>query len=814
MSLTGVIILSGRAWLIPVGIGLTLLATGLIWAAVRSAGETRIRVGCALLKLAGIAVLAVCLLEPTWVGERARPGANFFAIIADNSQGMQIKDANESASRGEVLRRELTGDREWAVDLEQNFQLRRYLFDSRLQSIRDFTELQFDGRASSLGAALQTAVEHWRGQPIAGVLLFTDGNATDISSDLPPITGCPPIYPVVIGRDTGLQDVALKKVGVSQTAFEDAPVTVQAQVSASGFSGRTISTELTELATTSSDSDKNSPATSTRIAVTSNVVARSVQRAGSGEATLDFRFQVQPDKPGLHFYELAAHVREEADSSGGSSEATLVNNAQMIVVDRGQHPFRVLYVAGRPNWEYKFLNRAIQADPQVQMVSIIRAARREAKFDFKGRAGESSNPLYRGFDLKDEQAARYDQPVVIRLNTKDEFELRSGFPVAAEELFRYDAIILSDVEAEFFTHEQMVLMQRFVSERGGGLLMLGGAESFREGGYATTPLASLLPVYMDRPVDAHLPGLFRFALTREGWLQPWIRLRATEAEEAARLEAAPPFEVLNATRDVKPGATVLATVSDPAGQTFPALVVQRFGLGRSAALMVGDLWRWGMQDENMQLDLAKAWRQLVRWLVSDVPSRVTVAAEPATSTDPAAMRLTVKVRDEQFKPLDNASIRMKVQPVALQSPNHDRAATTSGTNFVELTGEASPTEPGTYEATFVARQTGAYLVQAVATQSDGKAVGTAAAGWASDPAAEEFRSLKPNRALLESLARRTGGEVVTMDRLQSLVRSLPDKRAPITDTLSYPIWQKPTVFLIALGCFVAEWGIRRWKGLP
>ena len=70
-----------------------------------------------------------------------------------------------------------------------------------------------------------------------------------------------------------------------------------------------------------------------------------------------------------------------------SREATLANNRQMIVVDRGQEPFRVLYVSGRPNWEYKFLNRAIQEDPQVQMVALIRVARREPKFEFKGRAG-------------------------------------------------------------------------------------------------------------------------------------------------------------------------------------------------------------------------------------------------------------------------------------------------------------------------------------------------------------------------------------------------------------------------------------------
>src|SRR5262249_39617217 len=153
-----------------------------------------------------------------------------------------------------------------------------------------------------------------------------------------------------------------------------------------------------------------------------------------------------------------------------------------------QELIRVLYVSGRPNWEYKFLNRAIQEDPQVKMVSLIRVAQREPKFVFRGREGESSNPLYRGFGTNDEETARYDQPVLIRLNTKDEMELRGGFPKTMEELYRYQAVIIADVESEFFTHDQMALLQRFVSERGGGFLMLGGAESFREGNYEGTPI--------------------------------------------------------------------------------------------------------------------------------------------------------------------------------------------------------------------------------------------------------------------------------------------------------------------------------------
>jgi len=802
------IIFAGGHWWFYALAALVTLALALVWAGRRGPAERRVRLGCGGLKLAGILLLATCLLEPLWVGQRARPGANVFALIADNSQSLTVRDTGAAHSRGELLRQALDPDAPgWQPALAENFQVRRYTFDTQWQSVRDFNGLDFTGRASALGAALKTATEQWRGQPVAGVLLFTDGNATDIGADLPSLEGCPPVYPVLLGQDTGITDLSLNKVAVSQTAFEDAPVTIQADVTASGFDGMEVVTRVTEVATSlSAPATNDAVPAGLHVTASSNLVAELTQRASGGEADLNFRFLLQPGPAGLHFYEVSTRARGElAQPNAPTREATLVNNRQMIVVDRGQEPFRVLYVSGRPNWDYKFLNRAIQADPQVRMVSLIRIARREPKFEFKGRAGESSNPLFRGFGRTDEEDASYDQPVLIRLNTKDELELRGGFPATAAELFKYDAVIVADVEAEFFTHDQMALLQRFVSERGGGFLMLGGAESFHEGNYAGTPVASLLPVYVDRAVTAAPATDLKLTLTREGWLQPWTRLRATEAEEKSRLEAMPGFAVVNPISDIKPGASVLATVTDADGQTQPALVAQRFGRGRTAALMIGDMWRWGLHDPDMQKDLEKSWRQLVRWLVSDVPRPVTVVPETGVTGDPAAVRLTVTARDEEYLPLDNAAVRLTVRPVGV--PGAD-------TNYVQLTAEPSATRPGTYEATYIAREAGAYSVEALVTLADGRAAGQAAAGWASDPAAAEFQSLKPNRALMAALAKRTGGEVVELADLEKFVRQLPNRPAPITETWTEPLWQQPLIFLLVLACFVTEWGVRRWKGLP
>ena len=115
--------------------------------------------------------------------------------------------------------------------------------------------------------------------------------------------------------------------------------------------------------------------------------------------------------------------------------------------------------------------------------------------------------------------------------------MRTGFPRTPEDLYGYHAVILDDVEAEFFTPDQAALLQKFVSERGGGFLMLGGMESFQQGKYQRTPIGDMLPVYLDRVEENKPPEPLHLNLTREGWLQPWARLRDNEADEKARLKA-------------------------------------------------------------------------------------------------------------------------------------------------------------------------------------------------------------------------------------------------------------------------------------
>jgi uncharacterized membrane protein len=828
----GNIVFSGQNWLVPAILWLGLAVALLLFSYWRLNSPLRVKQICFALKLVGFTLLFLCLLEPLWTEKRAKPGANVLAILADNSQGMQIRDQGATESRGEDLLHLLVDEpAPWRDELDSQFQVRRYLFDTRLHGIKSFADLRFDGRASGLLSGLKSLTQRFEGQPLAGVLLFSDGNATDLTDGELDLSGLPPIYPVISGTDDRVRDISIRNVAISETAFEDAPVTITADVDVDGFDGAKVSAKLIP-AMALGDSGAETDESENRRA-NAFELEEQIQEVKGDQTTLSYRFQFRPQSSGVSFYQLQVALNEPSESASDGneakgdlvegepdfSEATLANNQRVLVVDRSGGPYRILYVAGRPNWEYKFLNRALYEDDQVQLVGLIRVAKRAPKFEFKGRRGETSNPLFRGFDKQDDLTEQYDQPVLTRLNIRDENELVGGFPKRAEDLYEYTAIIVDDLEASFFSMDQMSLMQKYVSERGGGFLALGGYDSLIDGGYAETPVGAMLPVYLNRRENDEPLGRVRVNITREGMLEPWMRLRPTENQELERLDTMVSFSVVSKVGAPKPGATVLMTVTEEGtGEEHPGLAVQRYGKGKTAAMMIGDLWRWQMHDQAQSGEQGKAWRQLIRWLIADSPEQIEMAVDRVPADANQAVSISLRVKDKKFWPTENATVNLRVKSLTLENPREGvdsvmQQAVTLSTNVVQFVAEPSPNEVGLYEAVYIPRQTGGYAVEASVTDMNGLTVGSTEAGWTSDPASEEFRSLNPDRELMEQIARQTGGQVVKSEDLLSFVKSLPSRQVPVTEEFTSPMWHTGWLFALAIGCFVAEWGVRRTRGL-
>lgn len=771
---------------------------------------------CFFLKLAGFAILAFCLLEPLLTGTRPTPGENVFVVIADRSQSLNIKNNGEKLTRGDILSKTLESGNQWQVRLAQDFDTRRYWIGKKLESVDEFrfdqindddssvdksSAVTFSDSESRLKTALTTIGNRLSNRPVAGVLFFTDGNATDFQSLEFDETKLPPIYPVVQGSDDVITDLEVEKVSVSQTNFEAAPISITANLVSRNSETKKVIAEL--------------------IDESGAVVDEQIIDVDGNAKVI---FKTKPTEVGVHFYTVAATYAEDLENATNGAptiEGTLSNNSQNVVVDRGGGPYRVLYVSGRPNWEFKFLNRAVEDDNEVNLVGLIRIAKEKPKFDFRRKGASTTSEFFKGFDKDEDDAEQYFEPVLLRLGTIDENELRGGFPKSAEELFKYDAVICDDVESKYFTFEQMSLIKRFVGERGGGFLMLGGQESFSEGNYSRTPIADLLPVYVstaNKNIVNETPSIedpfssdggvgrsirkeiFRFRLSRTGQLQPWVRLRATENEEADRILKMPNFASLNRVSGIKPGADELAFVGNPAGENYTALVTQNYGKGRSGALLVGDFWRWGLnRKEDDKNDLESAWRQTIRWLVADVPRRVEVNVTRAKDIL-SDYQISINVRNEEFLPLDNAELEITVT---------DPKGKTYKTQAQQNSNEA-----GKYNANFPSLVDGNYVATVVAKNPDGTIIETRQAGWVCASSNEELQSLEPNRKWLTELAQKTGGEVIKNDGVDEFVKQLPNKKLPREETAIFPLWHHMLFFWIAITCLASEWGIRRLNGLP
>lgn len=746
----------------------------LTWGYARSPLRGWRRLAALMCKLGALALLALCLLDPQWTRSQPKKGENEVVVLVDTSASLELAESAGGETRASQVQAALAvgnDDAAWIKALGEDFRLRLMIAGQQTSSVAHFRGLKFDGTRSDLCRTLTTLRSG--GTNLAAVVVVSDGNATDAAAwKTEAGKQGAPLFTVVAGDKAPQPDLGIIETSVATSPFEDAPVTITARVGASGLKGKTAT--LTALD-----------------AQGKTMAAEKVSISGDTAQTV--RLRLPTAKPGVSFQKLELKAE-------GVNEATAANNARLLAADRGAGPYRVLYVSGRPNWEYKFLRRAIAGDDDIQMPALVRIAKREPKFEWRGRAGESVNPLFRGFGAKEgEEAQRYDQPVIIRMGTRDAKELTDGFPKAAEDLFaEFRAIILDDIEAQFFTQEQMHLIERFVSERGGALLMLGGQECFRSGGYDHTPVGRMLPVYLDQTNAAPAIVDARFNLTREGWLEPWMRLRTDRAEDEKRLTTMSAFQSVNAAFSIKPGASVLATVSD-AQQSYPAVAVQRFGEGRVASVLIGDLWRWGLHDEESHKDMDRLWRQLMRWLVVDVADAITFSIE-IDASDRERVKLAVRVRDRAFKANSDSIVKVEVT-----QPDGSTA---------QLFAEPSLKEAGVFEAEYFASKPGNYRASATVEDAEKRTpLGSKATGWTYDPLAEEFAKLEPNRDLMKRLAADTGGEMLALADIGKLPELLKNIRVPVEVTLSTPLWHTPWIFIAILLLLLAEWLLRRKGGM-
>jgi hypothetical protein len=289
-------------------------------------------------------------------------------------------------------------------------------------------------------------------------------------------------------------------------------------------------------------------------------------------------------------------------------------------------------------------------------------------------------------------------------------------------------------------------------------------------------------------------------LTQYGYQHPVTRLALSEDQNRKRWESAPALVGFNPVLNLKPGATALlhAKTSDVRGQNPIILAFQRFGKGKSVAFTTASSWRWRMSQEHTNNFHALFWKQMLRWLVSDAPDPVSIAAEKQSySLDDVAI-LRAEAKDASFMPLNDARLTAEIKaPSGLISS-------------VQLGWDVD--RDGAYSASFKPTEEGIYEISSEAFQGS-KSLGTARANFQIAQSTEEFHNAAMNSNLLKRLSSATGGRYYTSEDLRTLPKDISyiDKGASRIEDKD--LWDMPFLFLLLISIISTEWIMRKRKGL-
>jgi uncharacterized membrane protein len=693
-----------------------------------------------------VALLLLLLWQPALRVAELSSRQNIIAVVVDDSRSMAIADSDgktrEAAAAAALEGGVLAGLQRW-------FQTRLYRLGGGVTATEGLRGLAPEEASTHIGDGLKQLVAETADLPVGAVVLLSDGSENTLGMGGSTIGTDAlqalrnrrlPVHTVGFGREELERDVEMEDVSVAAGAVANARLTATLSFTQRGFAGQ-------KAMLTVRDGDKMLAEREVTLAASGVIQTEALFFSAGAAGAKSLRFAVEP-LPG-----------EENAANNALTRPMLVSDARR----------RILYIEGEPRWEYKFIRRAEEDDPTVQLVSMLRT---------------SENKIY-------------------RQGISDPGELAEGFPVRAEDLFSYSGIIIGSVDADYFTPLQQELLREFVDRRGGGILFLGGRASLSDGGWGASSLSELLPTFLPNGRNSFHRNAATVELTADGVESPITRLLEDPAKNAERWKKLTYLADYEDPGPPKPGATVLAEMN--AGhRKLPLLITQNYGAGRTAILATGGTWRWQMSEALGDPSHDLFWQQLLRWLIAESPGPVTAAMPARTLLDEGRVQISAQVRDRQFQPAVNAHVTAHVV----------------GPEGTSAMLEMQPLQdtPGLYRAEWTAEKPGAYLAEVTAENMDKAAAATTQLGedvltfQRQDGVAEGFHTVQ-NRRLLEQLAAQTGGRYWKPSELKDLPRDISYSEAGISVRSTKELWDMPVVFLALLGLALGEWLLRRKWGV-
>jgi uncharacterized membrane protein len=687
------------------------------------------------LESAVVCAVLVLLWQPALVIAELKPQQNLIAILIDDSRSMNISD--NGATREQQAKQALQNN--VLAELQAKFQTRLYRLDRGVNRLGTLQQLgDAAAPATHIGDGLNQIVAETSDLPLGAVVLLSDGSDNSGGIDRETIAALRnrhiPVHTVGFGDETVSPDVEIDDAVVAPRVMANSRFSAEITFHQYGYDGRKATLAVR---------DRSQVLSSREITFAGAGQMQSealVFNAGAaGTKSLQFSIDPQPD------------------------EKNRLNNSLTRPVNVESVQRRILYVEGEPRWEYKFIRRAEDDDKTVQIVSMLRT---------------TENKIY-------------------RQGVNDPKELADGFPVRAEDLFGYSAIIIGSVEAGYFTPVQQDLLREFVDRRGGGLLWLGGHSSLADGVWGGSSLVDLLPVVLPTHKDTFHRAPAYAELTSAGADSLICRLADDPDANAQRWKKLPYMMDYQEAGTPKPGAAVL-TEMRAGNKELPMLITQNYGRGRTAVLATSGTWRWQMSMPLGDTSHQMFWQQLLRWLAADTPGHIVATTPNRNLLDDGHVHLGADVRDDEYQPAPDAKVEAHVL----------------GPGGIAATVEMVPVpdSPGSFQADWLAEKSGSYVAEVTAQKGSEDLGRDVLTFLRSDDVAENFHT-EQNRDLLERLAQQTGGRYWRPNDMTRLPDEIPYSEAGITMRETKELWNLPIIFLALLLARSVEWLLRRRWGI-
>lgn len=747
------------AWGWALVIGVLCVLVGLSY--MRQLASPRVRTVLAGIRVLLAALLLVLASGPQLQKNNERVEEDWVIVMLDRSRSMGIPDAPGQAgrvSRDQQLRDALENSRDALRRLSTEKRVLWLGFDTGVfetdspveQAAAALPEPQ--GRATAIGASLESALQRVAARPISGVVLLSDGRSAD-QPDRALLRSLEsqkiPVLCVPLGSAEPVADFAIRSVRAPDVVFADDLVTAQVDVERRGVDGESARVELTDLDT--------------------DAVLDSAEVSFDEDGKASRSLSVKLDQPGLR--RLGVRVVAQGD------DLIAENNISELAVEVVDRPLRALYVDGYPRWEQRYVKNLLMREKSIKSSSLLLAANR-----------------------------RYLQEGDVEV---------VQLPRSIEEWTEYDVVIIGDVRPELFGDETLEQLREHVADRGAGLVWIAGPGATPQG-WRNSPLADLLPliletdraigafdepVTMSRTAQAESLGLFRLQLQGEAGAEDpgWPSILSDPDTNWSKLRWAQKIDPSH----IKPGAIVLTTLtpvsdfgSTGGAEAWPGVLLMRFGAGASVYVPTDEIWRWryGRGEDLPERFWVPLIRQLARASVARSLRTVLLDATPDDALVGRPVRISVELLDQSL--IDAQPSGMHAVVVAPdESRTHVQLDRQPDGNGQFHAGQWVPDRPGRFEV----RLDDPLL----------PGVDASRAVRVSLPD-DEARRPETDHALLADLANRTGGAVLTTEELEQLDGLLPNRELTVAgDPEIQPLWDRPVVLVVLLVLFSLEWVGRR-----